>query len=178
MRHLSLVPSVGHSILALCLAFGAAHAETPLPSPLPQPMGEVILRVGGAILVKNNGDEAAFDMAMLQSLGVFTITTTTLWTDGEQRFTGVPLRAVLDRVGAMGTKIDAQALNDYRADIPISDVQKEGPILAYAQNGVPLSVRDMGPLWVIYPYDSSVAFQNELIYARSVWQLQRIVVQP
>lgn len=165
-------------MLALCLALGAARAEAPRLAPLPHPTGEVVLRVGGAILVKNSGDEAAFDMAMLQSLGVFTITTTTLWTDGEQTFAGVPLRAVLDRVGASGSKIDAQALNDYRADIPISDLQKDGPILAYSQNGVPLSVRDMGPLWVIYPYDSSISFQTELIYARSVWQLQRIIVLP
>lgn len=178
MRHSSLVLRFGHFILALCLAIGAARAETPPLAPLPQPKGEVVLRVGGAILVKNSGDEAAFDMAMLQSLGVFTITTTTLWTDGKQSFTGVTLRAVLDRVGAVGTKIDAQALNDYRADIPINDAQKDGPILAYAQNGVALSVRDMGPLWVIYPYDSNILFQNELIYARSVWQLQRIIVLP
>ena len=165
-------------MLALCLALGAVRAEAPPLAPLPPPTGEVVLRVGGAIQVKNSGDEAAFDMAMLQSLGVFTITTTTLWTDGEQTFAGVPLRAVLDRVGASGSEIDAQALNDYRADIPISDLQKDGPILAYSQNGVPLSVRDMGPLWVIYPYDSSLSFQTELIYARSVWQLQRIAVLP
>ncbi|HEX9857587.1 MAG TPA: oxidoreductase, partial [Paracoccaceae bacterium] len=48
----------------------------------------------------------------------------------------------------------------------------------YAQNGVPLSVRDMGPLWVIYPYDSDVDYQSEVIYSRSIWQLQRMDIRP
>lgn len=37
-----------------------------------------------------------------------------------------------------------------------------------------MSVRDKGPLWVIYPYDSDPALQSEVTYARSIWQLVRI----
>ena len=30
------------------------------------------------------------------------------------------------------------------------------------------------PLWLIYPYDHNQAYQAELIYSRSIWQLVRL----
>jgi hypothetical protein len=38
-----------------------------------------------------------------------------------------------------------------------------------------MSVRDKGPLWVIYPYDSD-DYRSEVIYSRSIWQLDRLEV--
>jgi hypothetical protein len=35
-------------------------------------------------------------------------------------------------------------------------------------------VRDKGPLWVVYPYDSKPDYQSELIYVRSIWQLAQM----
>ena len=40
-----------------------------------------------------------------------------------------------------------------------------------------MSVREKGPLWVIYPFDSDPEYQTEVIYSRSIWQLDRIVVE-
>jgi hypothetical protein len=40
----------------------------------------------------------------------------------------------------------------------------------------PMSVRDKGPLWVVYPFDDVPAYQSETIYSRSIWQLDRIEV--
>jgi hypothetical protein len=37
-----------------------------------------------------------------------------------------------------------------------------------------MSMRNKGPLWLVYPYDSNVALQTEAVYARSIWQLVRI----
>ena len=39
-----------------------------------------------------------------------------------------------------------------------------------------MTLRDKGPLWLVYPYDADTAYQSEVIYARSVWQLDRIEV--
>ncbi|MDP5360810.1 MAG: oxidoreductase, partial [Paracoccaceae bacterium] len=33
-----------------------------------------------------------------------------------------------------------------------------------------------GPLWVVYPYDMSADYRSEVIYYRSIWQLDRIEV--
>ncbi len=61
--------------------------------------------------------------------------------------------------------------------IPATDWVDGGPIIAYLQNGNPMSVRDKGPLWVIYPYDDNPDYQSEVTYSRSIWQLDRITVE-
>lgn len=153
----------------LILAAGGALADS-----LPQPEGEVVLTLTGRLGVTNNGDAAVFDLAMLQAMDPVRIETTTIWTEGPQVFEGVPLARLLAEVGAGGSIIAASALNDYTVEIPLSDVVPGGPILAYAQNGEPLSVRDKGPLWVVYPYDAKAEYQSEVIYARSIWQVKRM----
>lgn len=145
---------------------------------LPPPEGEIVLTVTGAIGEPNLGQAATFDLELLTELGPETIRTSTLWTDGVQEFTGVSLRKVLDRVEARGSVVIASALNDYVTEIPMEDVVEGGPILAYAQNGMPLSVRDKGPLWVVFPYDSDSRWRREVIYARSIWQVTRLEILP
>lgn len=166
--------------------FRAAVVATALPlaapalaaDPLPAPTGDVILTVTGAIGVTNADGAAAIDLDMLRAMSPVTVETTTIWTDGVQSFTGVPLKVLLDRLGASGSMIAASALNDYTVEIPASDAVDGGPILAYEANGKALSVRDKGPLWIIYPYDSNSAYQAEVIYSRSIWQLARLDVRP
>jgi hypothetical protein len=43
-------------------------------------------------------------------------------------------------------------------------------------NGAEMSIRDKGPLWIVYPYDASDDFRSEVVYSRSIWQLDRIEV--
>ena len=160
----------------LAAALGIATAAFAV-EPLPSPAGEVILTVTGDIGVQNSGDTAVFDLAMMEGLGAVEITTGTIWTEGEQVFVGVPLATLLTRLGAEGTVVAASALNDYTIEIPMADAVEDGPILAYRQNGQALSVRDKGPLWLIYPYDDNPDYQTEVIYARSIWQLARMEVR-
>jgi len=119
-----------------------------------------------------------FGMDQLQALPVSVIRTETIWTDGMQEFTGVALVDLLDRLDIRDGMLEAVAVNDYLIDIPVSDAVRGGPIIAYLRNGQPMSLRDKGPLWVIYPYDSSVEYQREEIFARSVWQLTDIIHYP
>lgn len=159
--------------LVLATALGAARAE-----PLPLPTERVALRIAGSIARTNEAGAAVFDIPMLESLGPVTIETTTLWTQGKQTFTGVPLARLLDAVGAKGAVIEATAINDYWVEIPVSDAVPDGPIIAWERNGRPLSIRDKGPLWLVYPYDSRPEYQSEVIYARSIWQLTDMLVRP
>lgn len=141
---------------------------------LPAPANDVVLTVTGLISKTNSDGDAVFDVAMLQEMDPIQIETTTIWTEGPQVFEGVLLSRLIDELGAGGSVIAASALNDYTVEIPLSDAVPDGPILAFAQNGAPLSVRDKGPLWVIYPYDSKAEYHSELIYARSIWQVKRM----
>ncbi len=150
----------------------AALAQEPLAAPT----GEVVMTITGAIDRKNTPDGAAFDLAMLQALDPVSVTTSTIWTDGVQEFRGVSLERLMQEVGAHGSMIAASALNDYTVQIPMTDAVAGGAVLAFEANGAELSVRDKGPLWVIYPYDASKDYQSEVVYARSIWQVAKMEV--
>lgn len=153
-----------------CLA-PAAPADT-----LPAPTGPVILTVSGAIQHHNAKGLAQFDLDMLRALEAREVTTTTIWTEGELRFTGVSLDVLLDHLGAEGSTIEARAINDYAVEIPVSDATPEGALLAYEIDGAPMSRREKGPLWIVYPYDASADYRSDVIYSRSIWQLDRIEI--
>lgn len=155
----------------LLLGNPSAHGQSPAT-----PEGEVLLTVSGEIGRTNRGDAMAFDRAMLEALPRTSFTTTTIWTQGKQRFTGVKLGDLLTAVAAEGETLRATALNDYEIKMPL-DEARDGALVAYAMNGEAMSVRDKGPLWIVYPYDSDTAYQSETIYARSIWQLDRIHIE-
>lgn len=164
-------------LFALTLSFGAALCLAGNARALDAAEGEVLLTVTGAITETNDGEAAAFDLAMLQEFDAVEIETTTIWTEGVQTFVGVELEDLLAVIGAEGQMLRAVALNDYAVDIPVSDAVDGGPIIAYLRNGEAMSLREKGPLWVVYPFDSAPEYQSELIYSRSIWQLSRIEVQ-
>lgn len=155
-------------------AASAQALEQTTQAGLGTPSGPVVLTVSGVIADTNRGETAVFDMAMLESLGTDEIVTETIWTPGTHRFEGVRLKTLLDRLAAEGAHIEARAINDYTVEIPASDATADGPILAYAMDGAPMSRRDKGPLWVIYPFSASPEFRTEVIYSRSIWQLDRL----
>ena len=113
---------------------------------------------------------------MLEALAHEEFETTTIWTEGLQHFAGVPLKLLLDTLGVSEGELSATAINDYAISLPVSEALIEGPLIAYERNGRPMSVRDKGPLWLVYPYDHNREFQTKVIYSRSIWQLDRIAV--
>ena len=159
------------------LALLGLMATAALAEALPEPDGTVILTVTGSIERTNGDGTARFDLAMLQAMDPVAIETTTIWTEGVQSFRGVPLSRLLAALEAKGEVIAASALNDYMVEIPLADAVEGGPILAFEQNGRLLSVRDKGPLWVVYPYDSVPQYQTETVYVRSIWQLARLEIR-
>jgi hypothetical protein len=144
---------------------------------LPKPAGEIILTIDGKIENTTDGQQALFDLAALEALGLATVTTSTPWTDGAVTYEGVLGRVLMAHVGAKGDKLVARALNDYLADIPISDFTEYDVILAIKANGAYLPIRDKGPIFVVYPLDRDPSLSNNTIYSRCVWQLARLTVQ-
>ncbi len=162
------------------IALGAGLAGLALAGPaaaaLPVPAAKKILTVSGRITNTNDGDTAIFDLPMLEAIGSSAIETATPWYDGVVRFEGVRMDALMRYVGATGESVTATALNDFSTDIPISDFSRFGVILALKRDGVYMPVRDKGPLFIVYPYDSSPKLKAQKYYSRSAWQVAKLVV--
>lgn len=157
---------------ALLPAARTAHAAA-----LTRPEGKVVLTITGRIKETNAEGAAEFDIAMLEAIGMKSFTTATPWFTGPVTFEGVPMAALLDRVGAMGETITARALNDYSTDIPIEDFRKYNVILALKRDGAYMPVKDKGPLFIVYPYDSDPELKHQRFYSRSAWQVARMIVK-
>lgn len=159
----------------LALIFALCAASLPAAE-LPPPDREVILTVTGSIAHTNGDGVARFDRGMIDALPQRETRTTTPWYDGSQSFTGPLVSAILDAVGATGGTVRVHALNDYNADVPVQDFRDHPVIFATKRNGRVLTVRDKGPLFIIYPFDEEPSLFNELYFGRSVWQIVRIEV--
>lgn len=103
-------------------------------------------------------------------------TTSTIWTSGLQEFSGLWMHTLLQYLNVDDGHVELVAINDYRISVPVSEFKNKGALLAYARNGSPMTARENGPLWIVYNYDSDPRLRSESIYARSVWQLDRIIV--
>jgi hypothetical protein len=133
---------------------------------------EIILTVSG----KGLDAPIYFDSNDIAKMANAEFATTTIWTEGIQEFKGVSLKDLLDELGISDGGLRASAINDYSVYIPVSDAVKGGPIIAYSLNGKAMSIRDKGPLWLVYPYDLKQEYASEVIYSRSIWQLDRIEI--
>jgi hypothetical protein len=144
---------------------------------LATPTDKIILTISGKITRRNSGDTAVFDRSMLEALGGTSIETTTPWYSGVVRFEGVRLDTLMQHVGATGEHVTATALNDFVTEMPISDFSRFGAILALKRDGAYMPVRDKGPLFIVYPYDSAPELQAAKYFSRSAWQVARLAVQ-
>lgn len=142
---------------------------------LDAPTGPVVLTVKGAISNTNAGDTAQFDLAMLEKLKGRKGEMETPWTEGKVTFEGPLLREILNAAGATGANLKVRALNDYAADVPAEDAKLD-TILATKLNGKAMSIRDKGPLMLVYPFDLDAGLYNEKYFSRSVWQIKEIEV--
>jgi len=160
--------------LIRAIAIVAVSAMPLWADDLATPEGDVLLTITGLIDVTNADGSAQFDLEMLEALDDTIIETSTIWTEGTHVFQGVSLAVLVEELGIAGATLTATAINDYAVEIPMSDAVSGGPIIAYKMDGNAMSVRDKGPLWIIYPYDSAADYRSEVIFSRSIWQLDRI----
>ena len=146
---------------------GAARA-------LDRPAGKVILTVTGAMSVRNDGDSASFDSALLDRLPQHTFSTKTPWYPQPRKFSGVLVVELLKAVGSQATGLHAVALNDYRVDIPVDELTRYGAMIATQLDDKPIAVRDKGPLLIIYPFDDKPELRTAVYYSRAIWQLRSL----
>jgi hypothetical protein len=158
-------------IISLGLLFFAAlpsHAEDAVRAKKP------ILTLSGAISQTNSDSGYEFDMAMLEQLPQYSFTTSTPWFPEPHKFSGPLMRDILTKVGAQGETLTATALNDYKVRIPMDNSTRFNLIVATHKDDKRMSVREKGPLFVLYPFDSESETQSQVYYDQSIWQLKAI----
>lgn len=135
------------------------------------PKGRVILTVTED---QKNATDYPFDMAMLQGLPHYSVTTHNPWTKGKHTYRGFSAADLVAHLGLSGNWLQVTALNHYMTEIPLSDFIENGAIFATHLDGKPMKVRNLGPIMVIYPFDDRPELKSERFYGRSIWQIKRI----
>lgn len=162
-------------ISGIAISTGALVSTTAYA--LDKPSERVILTIEGNIAKTNAGQQAQFDMKMLEKLPQHTFSTKTPWYPDAVTFTGPLLRDVLAAVGAKGTNITAVALNDYKTEIPFDDANRHDVIIARRMNNRAMPVREKGPLFIVFPFDAKAELRTELYYNRAAWQLNALRIK-
>jgi hypothetical protein len=134
--------------------------------------GPVVLSVTGALTHTNDNGAASFDIGLLAALPQHSFSTKTPWYPQPHKFTGVLVRDLLEAVGSRAGTARAVALNDYRADMPVDELIKNGAMIAYLFDDQPMPVREKGPLVIIFPFSDRAELRTAVHYSRAVWQLR------
>lgn len=176
-RRPATLPARRRGLAALAATGLLLAGLVPAAQALDSPKGRVVLTISGSGLKANQDGRVALDMDMLAALPQHSITVNTPWYPQARKFSGPLLRDVLALAGARGSNIEAYALNDYRVSIPMDDVLRHRVILARLMDEQPMSVRDKGPLFIIYPFDEDRRLRSSLYYSRCAWQLKALEIR-
>ncbi|WP_027468723.1 molybdopterin-dependent oxidoreductase [Deefgea rivuli] len=152
-------------LLSLCLLSPLVHAETM--------NDKIILTVNG----KSPVTEVQLTEAMLAKMPQKSMTLNTPWYPTQQTFEGPLLRDVLKLANIKSGNITLKALNDYAISIPVGDALQYDVIVARLLNGKPMSVREKGPLFIVYPFHEHEELRKTDYYRRCSWQLRSITAE-
>lgn len=162
---------VAAAVMAWAGCSGAAELGTP--------RGQVVLTVAGAVGATNRGPyddfedgffkhherkfdkAAAFDLAMLEGLGMHEVTIAYGGWPKTFRFEGPWLKDVLAAAGAGGHDISVLALDGFASDISAADLAAYDWIVAVKRDGRYLDIGQRGPTWIVYARRDGKAFSAE-----------------
>jgi hypothetical protein len=113
----------------------------------------------------------------LAALPQVEVRTANEFSDGVVAYRGPLARDVLAELGLDRlSMVRFIAANDYYVDIQSSDFMDYDVILAMEADGKPLSRRDKGPLWLMYPISDHAELRDPSYLRRLIWQVVRIEV--
>jgi hypothetical protein len=131
------------------------------------------------ILSVTNGDQTVtYTREALLALPQEIVVTSNDYVDDLTTFQGPSLKSVLE-ASAIGddATLKMVAINDFASSVPADDAFEYQVILAVLLDGEEMSVRDKGPIWVIYPMTDNPELQDDIYNGRLVWQLKSITAE-
>jgi hypothetical protein len=121
-----------------------AYLHGALPSP-PAGQDEVVFQLSGP------GGQLKLTLAQLRALPAVQYAAVQPQLRRNIVYTGVPLRDLAALVGLSGQNLRVGSDDQFAATLNARDYQRYPLMLAYAENGQPISVADKGPLEVVFP---------------------------
>jgi hypothetical protein len=116
-----------------------------------------------------------YDLAALQALPQTEYTTENGFIDNTSLFSGPLLRDVLELSDLLDEDtITLKAANDYEISYPVSDATDYDVIIATKMDGDEMSVREKGPLWLMYPFSDFPELSDGIFKSRIIWQLVEV----
>jgi len=86
------------------------------------------------------------------------------------------LAAALSAEPKESTPIKLIALNNYSIQTTFGKLKHADAIVATRKNDLPMSIKDRGPFWIIFPLTKRPDLENEDFYRLMIWQLSDIVI--
>jgi hypothetical protein len=127
------------------------------------------------IVDRANGVRTELTRIDLDALPQHQIETHTDFTNGLTVFRGARVTDALALAGIVATEeLQMVAANDYAVRVPFSDFVSYGVLLATEMNGEQLTLRNRGPIWLMYPLDTYPELNSSTYNDRLIWQLVRI----
>ena len=151
-------------IAALCLLVAIA-----VSNPLVADEAAVL-----TVVEANQPTPIKLSLDAIKAMGRTEISTATPWTDGVQHFTGITGAEFVKSLKVTGGAVTAIAANDYQVTIPWDVLASDSTLIAYERNGEPMSVRDKGPLWIVFPFDSDAKYLTATYKSYSIWSLTSV----
>jgi hypothetical protein len=146
---------------------------------IPAPTGDVVLTLDGQISQTNAGVTLQFDMQMLESIGLVKYDVDDPFVKKTIVYSGVLLSDLLEVAGAdpNATTLTLSALDDYSAEMNISDADQWPVLIATQADGVYMPIDKNGPLISVFPFNDFPEELDHLTYdALWVWSLSAITV--
>ncbi len=129
-------------------------------------------------IIKTDGTAQPVTYEDVRKIGQKTIDTPVFGYQDQAKITrevtGPLMRDVLKHFSVEGAIAEGVALDAYRIDVPVEDALKYDVVMATAIDGKRLSVRDRGPVWIIYPLKDHPELINPMFEGRSIWQLKEL----
>ncbi|MDA1287029.1 MAG: hypothetical protein O3A08_11495 [Proteobacteria bacterium] len=117
----------------------------------------------------------AMTLEDLQHLTQTGIKTSNEFVDGVKSFRGPLARLVLLQCkGGTPETLTLTAANDYQIKVQAKEFFDYDVILALSMDGVLLSSRDKGPIWVIYPMSQHAELRDPVFNTGLIWQLNKM----
>lgn len=130
-----------------------------------------------SILNARNEVIKTYSMEQLDGLGQTSYATENAFIDGRSEFSGPSVRVVMADAGleiGPGDSYEMIAVNDYAVTVPAEDILDYDVILATRRDGERMSLREKGPIWLMYPISDHDELQDAIYNSRLIWQLTEV----